>query len=110
LLLIENVVDDLKGQADRLSESAEGVELSIGGVAEESAEKLGAEILEREVKRRRLARPDATLLAAAATALNLTDSTHLLASIVLHGTARLWTGDRHLAEVAADLELLDKTD
>ena len=35
---------------------------------------------------------------------------HLLASVVLHGTARLWTGDRQLAEVAADLELLDKTD
>ena len=49
--------------------------------AEESAEKLGAEILEREVKRRRLAKPDAKLLAAAAAALNLTSSIHLLASI-----------------------------
>jgi GTP pyrophosphokinase len=48
---------------------------------EESAEKLGAEILEREVKRRRLAKPDAKLLAAAAAALNLTSSIHLLASI-----------------------------
>jgi predicted nucleic acid-binding protein len=35
---------------------------------------------------------------------------HLLASVVLHGTARLWTGDRQLAEVAADLGLLDKAD
>jgi GTP pyrophosphokinase len=49
--------------------------------AEESAEKLGAEILEREVKRRRLGKPDEALLAAAAAALNLTNSTHLLASI-----------------------------
>ena len=32
---------------------------------------------------------------------------HLLASVVLHGTARLWTGDRLLAQVAADLEVLD---
>src|ERR1700694_1539226 len=38
LLLIEKVVDDLKRQADRLSESAKRVELDIGGVAEESAE------------------------------------------------------------------------
>src|SRR5258708_6365233 len=49
--------------------------------AEEAAEKLGAEILERELKRRRLAKPDATMLTAAAVALNLTNSTHLLASI-----------------------------
>jgi predicted nucleic acid-binding protein len=32
---------------------------------------------------------------------------HLLASVVLHGTARLWTRDRQLAQVAADLEVLD---
>lgn len=32
---------------------------------------------------------------------------HLLASVVLYGTARLWTSDRQLAQVAADLEVLD---
>jgi predicted nucleic acid-binding protein len=32
---------------------------------------------------------------------------HLLASLVLHGTARLWTADRQLAEVANDLALLN---
>ena len=36
------------------------------------------------------------------------DDVHLLASVVLHGTARLWTADRQLAEVAADLGLLEK--
>ena len=35
---------------------------------------------------------------------------HLLASVVLHGTARLWTGDRQLAEVAADVGLLEEPD
>jgi predicted nucleic acid-binding protein len=30
---------------------------------------------------------------------------HLLASVALTGTARLWTRDKRLAEVAADLEL-----
>jgi len=49
--------------------------------AEESAEKLGVEILEREVKRRRLAKPDDQALGKAAAALGLTSPTHLLASI-----------------------------
>ena len=49
--------------------------------AEQSAEKLGVEILEREVKRRRLTKPDEALLAKAADALGLTSSIHLLASI-----------------------------
>jgi guanosine-3',5'-bis(diphosphate) 3'-pyrophosphohydrolase len=49
--------------------------------AEQSAEKLGGEILEREIKRRRLAKPDEALLAKAATAMSLTSSQHLLASI-----------------------------
>ncbi len=31
---------------------------------------------------------------------------HLLASTVLHGTARFWTRDHQLADVAADLKLL----
>jgi len=49
--------------------------------AEQSAEKLGAEILERDMKRRRLAKPGEALLSSAAVALGLTSSTHLLASI-----------------------------
>jgi GTP pyrophosphokinase len=49
--------------------------------AEQSAEKLGVEILERELKRRRLAKPDDASLRKAAEALGLTSSTHLLASI-----------------------------
>src|SRR6476469_950809 len=49
--------------------------------AEESAEKLGVEILEREVKRRRLPKPDEKALGEAATALGLTSPVHLLASI-----------------------------
>jgi predicted nucleic acid-binding protein len=31
---------------------------------------------------------------------------HLLASVVLHGTARLWTHDRPLADIAASLDIL----
>ncbi len=43
--------------------------------------KIGRDILDREVRRRRLAKPDEADLARVATALGLTDSTHLLASI-----------------------------
>jgi GTP pyrophosphokinase len=43
--------------------------------------KLGREILNREVKRRRLAKPDDDQLAAAAKALKLNDANHLIASI-----------------------------
>ncbi len=43
--------------------------------------KLGRDILDREVKRRRLAKPEDSDLARAAQALSLTDVTHLLASI-----------------------------
>jgi GTP diphosphokinase / guanosine-3',5'-bis(diphosphate) 3'-diphosphatase len=43
--------------------------------------KLGREILERELKRRRLPKPDDAELAAAAKAFNLTDVNHLIASI-----------------------------
>jgi GTP diphosphokinase / guanosine-3',5'-bis(diphosphate) 3'-diphosphatase len=43
--------------------------------------KLGREILEREVKRRRLAKPDDAALLQAAKALHLSDVTHLIASI-----------------------------
>jgi guanosine-3',5'-bis(diphosphate) 3'-pyrophosphohydrolase len=46
-----------------------------------SSMKLGQEILERELKRRRLVKPDDAILTAAARALSLTDATHLYASI-----------------------------
>ena len=49
--------------------------------AQSSAEKLGQDMLDREVKRRRLTRPDDDQMFAAARALNLNDATHLLASI-----------------------------
>jgi len=49
--------------------------------AQSSAEKLGQEILDREIKRSRLARPDDDQLGVAARALSLTSATHLLASI-----------------------------
>ncbi|HEY5218834.1 MAG TPA: bifunctional (p)ppGpp synthetase/guanosine-3',5'-bis(diphosphate) 3'-pyrophosphohydrolase, partial [Gemmatimonadaceae bacterium] len=49
--------------------------------AQQSAEKLGQDILDREVKRRRLARPSGDQLQRASEALNLNDETHLLASI-----------------------------
>ena len=46
-----------------------------------TSSKIGRDILDREVRRRRLAKPDEADLARAATALGLTDDTHLLASI-----------------------------
>ncbi len=46
-----------------------------------SSMKLGQEILERELKRRRLLKPDDALLTATARELSLTDATHLYASI-----------------------------
>jgi GTP pyrophosphokinase len=46
-----------------------------------SAEKLGQDMLDREVKRRRLTKPGDDQLDAAAQELSLTDATHLLASI-----------------------------
>jgi guanosine-3',5'-bis(diphosphate) 3'-pyrophosphohydrolase len=46
-----------------------------------SSIKLGQEILERELKRRRLTRPDDSALMTAARALSLTDALHLYASI-----------------------------
>jgi GTP pyrophosphokinase len=49
--------------------------------AEESADMLGVVFLERELKRRRLAKPDDLALARAAVALGLTTPQHLLASI-----------------------------
>jgi GTP pyrophosphokinase len=47
----------------------------------QSAQKIGQEIFERELRRRRLAKPSEDELNRAAKALNLTDATHLLASI-----------------------------
>jgi len=49
--------------------------------AQESAEKLGQDILDREIKRRRLAKPSEADLDRAAEALGLTGANHLLASI-----------------------------
>jgi GTP diphosphokinase / guanosine-3',5'-bis(diphosphate) 3'-diphosphatase len=49
--------------------------------AQQSATKLGQDILDRELKRRRLSRPSGEQLARAAEALKLNDDTHLLASI-----------------------------
>ncbi len=49
--------------------------------AQESAEKLGQEILDREVRRRRIAKPNDDQLVRAAKGLSLTDATHLLASL-----------------------------
>ncbi len=49
--------------------------------AQQSATKLGQDILDREIKRRRLSRPSGEQLARAAEALHLNDETHLLASI-----------------------------
>jgi GTP pyrophosphokinase len=49
--------------------------------AQSSAEKLGQEILDREVKRRRLTKPTDDQLDTAARELSLTDATHLLASV-----------------------------
>ena len=53
--------------------------------------KLGREILDREVRRRSLAKPDDAQLAAAAKSLNLNDARHLIAS--------LGQGDVHIAQV-----------
>src|SRR5439155_22975238 len=47
----------------------------------QSAQKIGQEIFERELRRRRFAKPSDDELSAVAKALNLNDSTHLLASI-----------------------------
>ncbi|HEX7940345.1 MAG TPA: bifunctional (p)ppGpp synthetase/guanosine-3',5'-bis(diphosphate) 3'-pyrophosphohydrolase, partial [Gemmatimonadaceae bacterium] len=52
--------------------------------------KLGREILEREVRRRSLAKPDDAAMARAAKALNLNDAKHLIASI--------GQGDVHIAQ------------
>ncbi|MDB4885235.1 MAG: RelA/SpoT family protein [Gemmatimonadetes bacterium] len=60
-----------------------------------SSVKLGQDILDRELKRRRLARPDAAALTAAARALSLGDDTHLYASIG-QGDVNVAQAIRHL--------------
>jgi GTP diphosphokinase / guanosine-3',5'-bis(diphosphate) 3'-diphosphatase len=47
----------------------------------QSAQKIGQEIFERELRRRRLAKPSDEALLTAAKAMGLTDATHLMASI-----------------------------
>ena len=59
--------------------------------AQASSMKLGRDMLEREVKRRRLGKPDDNELAKVAASLNLNDTTHLLAS--------LGQGDVHVMQV-----------
>jgi GTP pyrophosphokinase len=59
--------------------------------AQESSTKIGREMLDRELKRRRLPRPDDAALAAAARTFNLNDAHHLLASI--------GQGDLHVPQV-----------
>ncbi len=60
-----------------------------------SSVKLGQDILERELKRRRLARPDDATLTAGARALALSDVTHLYASIG-QGDVNVAQAIRHL--------------
>jgi GTP diphosphokinase / guanosine-3',5'-bis(diphosphate) 3'-diphosphatase len=61
----------------------------------QSAQKIGQEIFERELRRRRVAKPTDDELLKAAKAMGLTDTTHLLASI--------GQGDVHMAAVLRQL-------
>ncbi len=71
--------------------------------AQTSAEKLGQEILDREVKRRRLAKIDDAQLDKAARALSLTDGTQLLASIG-QGDVNVTLALKHIYPEAQDTE------
>jgi GTP pyrophosphokinase len=71
--------------------------------AQSSAEKLGQEILEREVKRRKLARFDDDQLDKAARELSLSDATHLLASIG-QGDVNVTLAIRHMYPDARESE------
>ncbi|HEY4305676.1 MAG TPA: bifunctional (p)ppGpp synthetase/guanosine-3',5'-bis(diphosphate) 3'-pyrophosphohydrolase [Gemmatimonadaceae bacterium] len=71
--------------------------------AQSSAEKLGQEILERELKRRKLAKVDDDRLLTAARALGLTDATHLLASIG-QGDVNVTLAIKHLYPDAREAE------
>src|SRR6185436_6722629 len=63
--------------------------------AEQSAEKLGVEILEREIKKRRLPKADEAALTRGATSMGLTSGQHLLASI--------GQGDIHVAQAIKNI-------
>jgi GTP pyrophosphokinase len=71
--------------------------------AQSSAEKLGQEILEREIKRRRLTKPSDDDLDRAAHALSLMDATHLLASIG-QGDVSTTLAIKHLYPESVDSE------
>jgi GTP diphosphokinase / guanosine-3',5'-bis(diphosphate) 3'-diphosphatase len=71
--------------------------------AQSSAEKLGQEILDREMKRRRLAKVSDDDLDRAALALSLTDATHLLASIG-QGDVNVTLALKHLFPESNDAE------
>jgi guanosine-3',5'-bis(diphosphate) 3'-pyrophosphohydrolase len=71
--------------------------------AQSSAEKLGQEILEREVKRRRLAKLDDDELDRAAKELGLTDATHLMASVG-QGDVNVTLAIKHIYPDAAEAE------
>ncbi len=71
--------------------------------AQSSAEKLGQDMLDRELKRRRLTKPDDDQLDAAAQALSLTDATHLLASIG-QGDVNVTLALKHLFPDEAETE------
>jgi GTP pyrophosphokinase len=71
--------------------------------AQTSAEKLGQEILEREIKRRRLAKASDDDLDRAARALSLMDATHLLASIG-QGDVSTTLAIKHLYPDSAETE------
>ena len=62
----------------------------------QSAQKIGQEIFEREVRRRRITKPTDDLLLAAAKVMGLTDVTHLMASI--------GQGDVHVAAVLKQID------
>jgi GTP pyrophosphokinase len=71
--------------------------------AQSSAEKLGLEILEREVKRRRLVKAADSELDRAARELSLTDATHLLASVG-QGDVNVTLAIKHIYPDATEAE------
>ncbi|HXT15468.1 MAG TPA: bifunctional (p)ppGpp synthetase/guanosine-3',5'-bis(diphosphate) 3'-pyrophosphohydrolase [Gemmatimonadaceae bacterium] len=71
--------------------------------AQSSAEKLGQEILDREIKRRRLSKLDDDELDRAAKELSLMDGTHLLASIG-QGDVNITLALKHIYPDAVDTE------
>ncbi len=71
--------------------------------AQSSAEKLGQEMLDREIKRRRLGKLDDGRMDEAARALSLTDATHLRASIG-QGDVNVTLALKHLFPDAAEAE------